>query len=118
MGLKNILGDPVAALTWTAAGAATTTSGPIANAGSATDVILMVHVSATSGTPTLAVSLEQSDDNSTYTAVTGSSITSLTAAGNGMANARVTKQYVRVTSTISGGSPSVTGRAVVAFIPS
>ena len=115
MGLRNALGDH--ALTWTAAGAATTVSGPIANSGVANDVLLMVYVSATSGTPTLNVSLEQSDDNSSYTAVTGSAITQLTAAGNAVANARVTKPYVRVTSTIAGGTPSVTGRAAVLVIP-
>jgi hypothetical protein len=115
MGLRTVQGD--GALTFTTAGAGTVTSGPIANPGVATDVILMVHVSATSGTPTFNASLEQSDDNSTYTAVTGSAITQLSAAGNAISNARVTKPYVRVTYTIAGGTPSVTGRAAVLVIP-
>ena len=115
MGLRDVMGD--LALTFSAAGAGTTTSGPIANPGVASDVMLLVHVSATSGTPTLNASLEQSDDNSTWSAVTGSSIAQLSAAGNAVANARVTKSYVRVTATVAGGTPSVTGRATVLVIP-
>lgn len=115
MGLRDVIGD--LALTLSAAGAGTTTSGPIANPGVAADVMLLVHVSATSGTPTLNASLEESADNSTWTAVTGSSITQLSAAGNAVSNARVTKNYVRVTATVAGTTPSVTGRATVLVIP-
>lgn len=115
MGLRAVQGD--VALTFTAAGAGTVTSGPVANPGQAADVMLLVHVSATSGTPTFNASLEESNDNITYTAITGSAITQLTAAGNAMANARATKAYVRVTYTVAGGTPSVTGRAAVLVIP-
>lgn len=115
MGLREVLGD--IALTFTAAGAGTVTSGPIANSGVAADVMLLVHVSAVSGTPTLNASLEQSADGSSWAAVTGSAITQLSAAGNAVANARVTANYVRVTATVAGGTPSVTGRATVLVIP-
>jgi hypothetical protein len=115
MGLRTVQGDH--ALTFTAAGAGTVTSGPIANPGTATDVVLMVHVSATGGTPTFNASLEQSADGTSYSAVTGSGITQLSAAGNAMSNARVTQPFVRVTYTIAGTTPSVTGRAAVLVIP-
>lgn len=105
------------ALPSAARGAGTFTSGPIANAGTAADVLLMVHVSAVSGTPTLNVSLEQSADGSSWSAVTGSGITQLTAAGNAVAFASITANYVRVTSTVAGGTPSVTFRAAVLVIP-
>jgi hypothetical protein len=115
MGLRNVMGD--IAVNQTAAGAGTYVSGPVANPGLASDVVLLVHVSAVTGTPTLNASLEQSDDNVTYTAVTGSSITQLTAAGNAQANARITKGYVRVTSAVAGTTPAVTYRATVLVIP-
>lgn len=112
MGLRTALGDQ--ALPSAARTAGTYTSGPVASAGTAADVILMVHATATSGTPTLNASLEESDDGSSgWTAVPGSAIAQLSAAGNAMANARVSKSYVRVTSTVAGTTPSVTYRASV-----
>jgi len=116
MGLRNVQGS-VAEVSISAGGAATNVSGPVANPGVATHVVLLVHVSATGGTPTLNASLEQSDDNSSYSAVTGSSITQLTAAGNAIANAVVTKPYVRITSAVAGTSPSVTYKASVLVLP-
>lgn len=115
MGLRAVMGD--IAITQTAAGAGTVVSGPIANAGVAADVVLMVQVSAVGGTPTLNASLEESNDLSSWTALTGSAITALTAVGSAMANARPTKQYVRVTATIGGTTPSVTHRCAVLVIP-
>lgn len=116
MGLRPLLGD--VALPSAARAAGTYTGGPVANAGAATDVVLLVHVSATSGTPTLNASLEESaDGSSSWTAIPGSSITQLTAAGSAIANGAVTKNFVRVTSTVAGTTPNVTYRATLLVVP-
>jgi hypothetical protein len=115
MGLRPLLGD--VALPSSARAAGTFTSGPVANAGVATDVVLLVHVSAVSGTPTLNASLEESADGSSWSAVPGSSITQLTAASNALANGAVTKNFVRVTATVAGTTPSVTFRATLLVVP-
>lgn len=108
MGLREVFGDTVLTGTTAAAGAS---SGPIANPGVINDIIVLTHVSAITGTsPTLSVAVEQSDDNSTYTAVTGGSGANITAAGSQSINCRVTKPYVRVTTTIGGTTPAVTYR--------
>jgi hypothetical protein len=96
------------ALSATAQGAGTVTGGPIAAAGAAAEVILAVHCSAVSGTPTLDVSLQQSSDGASWSAVAGSSITQLTAVGNRLAVAGITANYVRATATVGGTTPSVT----------
>jgi hypothetical protein len=114
MGLRNVLGD--VALTLSAQAAGTVVSGPIANSGAAADVLVMAHVTAVSGSPTLNYSLEESADGvSSWTAVTGSAGAQLTAAGNSMANARASKAFVRVTATVAGTTPTVTGRIAVAI---
>jgi hypothetical protein len=115
MGLRPVLGD--VALPSAARGAGTYTSGPAATPGTAADVWLGVHVTAVSGTPTLNCSLEESADGNTWTAVPGSAITQLTAAGNDVAIAAVTKNYVRVTATVAGTTPSVTFRASLLIVP-
>lgn len=116
MGLRQVLGDVV--LTGTAASAGTN-SGPIATAGMAADVVCHIHVTAATGTtPTLAIAIEQSDDNSSYSAVTGGgTAANITAAGNATINARITKPYVRVTSTIGGTTPAFTYRVLALVIP-
>lgn len=102
------------AITATAQGAGTVTSGPIAVAGWAAGVILAVHCTAITGTsPTLDVSLEQSADGASWSAITGSGITQLTATGNRLAVAGVTNKYVRVTATVGGTTPAVTFTASV-----
>jgi hypothetical protein len=106
VGLRPVFADT--ALASAARGAGTYTSGPVAAAGVAAEVILTVHATAVSGTPTLDASLEESADGSSWTAITGSSITQLTAAGNRTATAVVTKNYLRVTSAVAGTTPSVT----------
>lgn len=111
MGLRSAQGDVALPLAARAAG--TYVSGPIANAGAVADVVVMVHATASSGTPTLNVSLEESDDASSWTAVAGSAIPQLSAAGNAMANARPAKNYVRVTSVVAGTTPNVTYRVAV-----
>lgn len=112
MGLTPVHGKPV--LPSAARGTGTFTSGPAANAGQATDVLLAVHCTAASGTgPTLDASLEESADGAAWTAVPGSSITQLTAAGNRLAAATITKNYVRVTSAVGGTTPSFTYSASI-----
>src|SRR4051812_31143163 len=103
MGLRQVFGD--VSLPSAARGAGTYTGSPVANAGVASDVLMSVHCTASSGTPTLNCSLEESADGTTWTAVPGSAITQLTAAGNQMASAAVTKNYVRPTSTVAGTTP-------------
>lgn len=116
MGLRNVLGDTVLTGSSASAGAS---SGPIANPGFISDIVVITHVTAITGTsPTLSLAIEQSDDNSTYTAVTGgASPSNITAAGSQVINARVTKPYVRVTSTIGGTTPSVSYRVSALVFP-
>ena len=106
MGLKPVMGD--VALASSARAAGTFTSGPIAAADVAGWVTMSVHASASSGSPTLDASLEQSADGSSWSAIAGSAITQLTAAGNRVAVAKVTSNYVRATSTVAGTTPSIT----------
>lgn len=115
MGLRAVLGD--AALPSAARAAGTYTSGPAANAGMAADVLLMVHVTAVTGTPTLNCSIEESADGASWSAVPGSSTAQLTAAGNAVAAATITKNFVRVTSTVAGTTPNVTYRAALLVVP-
>lgn len=99
-----------------ALGAGTTTSQQLPT--NSADVLVMIHATAVSGTsPSLAVSLEQSNDGSSWSAVPSSAAPAVTAAGNAFANARVTQQLCRVTATVSGtATPTVTCRvAVLAF---
>lgn len=116
MSLKLVQGD--VALPSVARGLGTVTSGPIAASGYAGDVVLAVHVTAASGTsPTLNVSLEESADGSgSWTAITGSGITQLTAAGNALAYAAPSKSFVRVTATVAGTTPSFTFKATVLVV--
>jgi hypothetical protein len=105
------------ALTLTAQGAGTVTSGPVAAAGVAAFVMTGVHVSAIGGTPTLNGGLEESDNGSSgWTAVPGGTFAQLSAVGSTVAYCKPTKNYVRVTTTVAGTTPSVTGTvAVVVF---
>jgi len=116
MGLRNVQGDTV--LTGTAASAGAS-SGPIAAPGYIQDIVCLVAVTAITGTsPTLSLAIEHSDDNSTYTAITGGgTAANITATGNAVINARATKQYVRVTSTIGGTTPAVTYRVSALVFP-
>ncbi|MCY0930790.1 hypothetical protein OTB20_32295 [Streptomyces sp. H27-H1] len=100
-----------------AARTATASSGPVAAAGAASIALLAVHVSAASGTtPTLDAVLEQSVDGSSWSTVTGSGITQLTAVGNRLSAGAVTANYVRATLTIGGTTPSFTCSASILFV--
>lgn len=111
MSLRQANGD--VALASTARGAGTYTSGQLGTPGSSAHVLLMVHCTAASGTPTLNVSLEQSGDGTSWSAVPNSGITQMTAAGNATSNAVITDDYVRVTATVAGSTPSFTFTAAV-----
>lgn len=98
------------ALVLTAQGAGTVTSGPVAAAGEAAYVLTGVHVSAISGTPTLNGGIEESDNGTSgWTAVPGGAFAQLSATGSTTAFCRPTKNFVRVTTTVAGTTPSVTG---------
>jgi len=110
------MGDVV--LTFSATGASTVVSGPIANPGAAADIVFHTSVTAIGGSPTLAVSLEVSDDNSSWSALTGSVAATISAVGTRSGNGRITKPYVRVTATIAGtATPTITGRVLALVIP-
>ncbi len=115
-GLDMVQGD--IALTLTAAGAGTTNSGPIAPGGRAGAVIVGVHCTVLSGTtPTLDVSLEESPNGeSGWTALAGSAVTQIVAAGHRMAFAVPTRNFVRVVAVVGGTTPAATAKiAVLAF---
>lgn len=99
------------------AAAATVSSGPIAASGQAGYVLAPYQVKAITGTsPTIVVSLDESTDGSTWTAVTGATSAAISAVGSGVVFGRPTKPYVRVTATIGGTTPAVTAEvAVITF---
>lgn len=106
------------ALTLTAQGAATVPSGPIASAGEAAFVLVMVHVTVATGTgPTTAVAVEESDTGTGgWTAVLGGTAAALAGVGNQVIACAPAKRFVRVSATIAGTTPAVTGTvAVIAF---
>ena len=79
-------------------------------------VTVVVNAGAFAGTsPTLDAKVQESSDNSTYTDVTGATMTQLTASGVGTILCIVhTKQYLRVVATVGGSStPTVYASAVL-----
>ena len=70
-----------------------------------TEIGLWVHITDIVGALNLDVSLEQSTDKITWTAVPGSNTPPLSSVGNAFANAHIgteSNYYTRVTSTVSG----------------
>jgi hypothetical protein len=115
MALRPVQGDVALPLAARAGG--TFTAGPVATPGAAGDVVLLVHCTAATGTtPTLDVSLEESADGTSWSAVAGSAAAQLTAAGNRVAYAAPSKALVRVTATVAGTTPSVTFRAALMIL--
>lgn len=101
MGLRQVNGD--VALASEARQDGTYTSGSVTAGGAASHALLLIHCTEASGTdPTLDASLEQSGDGETWEAVPSSAISTLVGAGNTTANAVVTDDYVRVTTTVAG----------------
>lgn len=74
-------------------------------------------VSAASGTsPTCDVKIQESDDNSTFTDITGATFTQLTTTSTGeLIQVRTNKRYVRAVATLAGTSPSFTMACVFLF---
>ena len=98
--------------------AATTSSGSIAPAGQAAYVLAMVQLTALAGTsPSLTVSLEESNDGAGgWTAVPGATTPAMAAIGSAFCFGVPTKNHVRVKATIGGTTPAVTAKVgVLAF---
>ena len=92
------------------------TSPTVAFGPTVADLLVMIHVTALTGTgPTLLVQIQQSADGSTgWTTITGADSASITAVGNSVTNARLTMPYVRVIATVGGtATPTVTARVAV-----
>lgn len=78
-------------------------------------VLVAAHVSAVSGTsPTLTVKVQESDttDDGDFADVTGGALGQLSAAGNAVGFAKVTKPFFRVVGTV-GGSATPTATSTV-----
>ena len=76
------------------------------------DAMVTLEVGTVSGTsPTLNVKIQESDDNSSFSDITGATFTQVTATGNSQV-LRITnlnstrKRYLRAVGTIAGTSPS------------
>lgn len=108
MSMRRVNGDVVLSGTRTA-----TDSSPAIDSGpGVADVLVLVHVTAVAGTsPTLVVSVEQSNDGSSWSAVAGSAAPTLNAVGNAVCNAAVSQRFARVVATVGGTTPSFTFRA-------
>jgi len=106
------------ALVLTAQGAGTVVSGPVANAGQAAFVLVMANTSVATGTgPTLAVTVEESDNGTSgWAAVPGGAATAIPGVGNAVCAAAPSKNFVRLSAVVAGTTPAVTARvAVVVF---
>lgn len=108
-------GDVVLDLT---AQAANVNSGPVSAPQEGGPMLVCAHITAATGTtPTLDITVEQSaNGTSGWAAITGGSLSQITAAGNRVGFVCPTQPYVRVVATIGGTTPAITGKvAVVAF---
>lgn len=108
MSMRNVTGDAVLTGTRTA-----TVASPRIDAGpGVADILVLVQVTAVAGTsPTLTVSVEQSVDGVTWTAIPASAAPVMSTLGNTVCNAAVPQQFARVVATIGGTTPSFTFRA-------
>jgi hypothetical protein len=71
------------------------------------NVKAVLDVGTVTGTsPTLDVKMQQSDDNSTFSDISGAAFAQQTAAGLNELHFVATKRYVRAVATIAGTSPS------------
>ena len=82
------------------------------------DIVVTLSSSAGGGiTPTLDVKLQESDDNSTFTDITGAAFAQVTDAADStesiVIDADATKRYIRAVDTVAGTSPTF-DRAIVA----
>lgn len=91
--------------------AGTYTSGPIAPAGEAEFVAFFVDVSAGAGTTfALAVTLQTSPDQTTWTSIARSAITPIaTATGSAFGFSQTPDEYAQLVAVVSGtGTPTMT----------
>ncbi len=115
MGMRKDLGSDVDPLNLASVGARTATTNHTGvdrkNYGGRAKARLK-SAAGTGTTPTLAVKLQDSPDNSTWTDITGATFTGLTdaAAGNEDINVDldVAERYIRAVATIGGTNPSFT----------
>lgn len=111
MTMRQVNGDVAMSGTKTAG---TYNSNPVDTGSGVGDVVVMTHVTAASGTsPTLIVNVDQSNDGSSWAAVTGGTAATLTAVGSGFCNVQVSQKFVRVTAVVAGTTPSFTFRTAV-----
>ena len=114
MSYANNIGDALTALSLKAVGAETASTN-----GTAVDisqysgqVAFLLEAAAGTGTsPTLALKIQHSDDNSTFVDVSGLAFTGLTTSASRQKLVAVgdnLKRYVRYASTIGGTTPSYT----------
>lgn len=79
--------------------------------------VILHSALGTGTTPTLDVKLQESDDNSTFTDISGAAFTQVTDAAASLQALSLdldkTKRYVRAVSTIGGTTPSFTGNCVL-----
>ena len=80
-------------------------------------ITAVVNIGAVAGTnPTLDVKLQESADNSSFSDITGATMTQATATGTGTILSFVhTKQYVRAVATVGGTSTPTFLTSVVLF---
>lgn len=64
-------------------------------------------------TPTLDLKIQESDDNSNWSDITGATFTQLTAAGREEIHFKSNKRYIRAVATIGGTTPSFTFSVVL-----
>ena len=87
----------------------TTTNGAAFPTGTDDTLDVFIDVTAVGGTPSMTVSVEWSNDNSTwYVADTPDTFTAITAVKKVVKEFAVKGQYARLVYTITGGSPSLT----------
>lgn len=72
----------------------------------------------TGTTPTLDIKIQDSDDNSSFSDITGATFTQITATGAGAVeiHTRTAKRYIRAVGTIAGTTPSFP-LAIWALVP-
>lgn len=75
-----------------------------------------LHITATSGTPTVTFKLADSADDSSFADVTGGGFTAATTTGSEQigSGTGTVRQYARAAYTVSGGSPSMTAYIILA----
>lgn len=87
-----------------------TNSPALGTGGTASNVLVGIHMTANSGTsPTLTVKLQDSADASSWTDLAGATTAALTPTGNAVLYGRSPKAFVRVVATVGGSAtPTVT----------